>query len=78
MSTKSFQLIDHNWTSVFEQAVTLKANDLLIVSPFIKLGAVKRLTAGQKSIRVLTRFSLHDLLEGVSDLSALADRKSVV
>jgi len=70
-STPHFRLIDHGWKAEFESAGVLKADDLLIVSPFIKLGAVKRLRHGKKQIRVLTRYSLREFLEGVSDLSAL-------
>ena len=66
-----FRLTDHGWKSEFEAAAKLKADELLIIAPFIKQKAVQRLTAGKNAIRVLTRFSLREFLEGVSDLSAL-------
>ena len=66
-----FRVIDHGWKSEFEAAAKLKTGDLLVVAPFIKHRAVQRLAAGKTHIRVLTRFSLRDFLEGVSDLSAL-------
>jgi hypothetical protein len=55
----------------FQAASKLKTEELFVISPFIKLRSVKRLTAGKKKIQVLTRFALSDLFEGVSDLSAL-------
>jgi len=70
-SAPQFQLIDHGWKTEFETAGALKANDLLVISPFIKRGAVQQLTHGKKRIRVLTRHSLREFLEGVSDLNAL-------
>lgn len=71
MNTAQFRLIDHGWRREFEDAGKLKACDLLIISPFMKTRAVKRLTHGKENIRVLTRFCLHDFFEGVSDLGAL-------
>jgi hypothetical protein len=66
-----FQLIDHGWEAQFETASMLKAKQLRIMSPFIKKRAAARLARGKKDIRVLTRFSLPEFAEGVSDLSAL-------
>jgi len=66
-----FRLIDRGWIGEFQAASKLKTDELIIISPFIKLPSVKRLTAGKKKIQVLTRFALSDLFEGVSDLSAL-------
>ena len=70
-SQSQFRLIDNGWLNEFEAAGKLKSDDLLIVSPFIKHRAAERLTTGKKQIRVLTRFSLNNFLEGVSDVSAL-------
>lgn len=67
----TFRLIDHGWKAEFEAAAKLKTDELLIIAPFIKQRAVQRLTPGKRKIRVLTRFSLRDFLEGVSDISAL-------
>lgn len=66
-----FRLIDHGWKAEFEAAVKLKATGLLIIAPFIKDRPAQRLAVGKDQIRVLTRFSLRDFLEGVSDISAL-------
>jgi hypothetical protein len=71
MKTPQFQLIDHGWIAEFLNAAKLPAEDLLIVSPFIKVRTVERLTRGKRNIRVLTRLATHDWLEGVSDLAAL-------
>src|SRR5438552_2765248 len=70
-NVKDFRLIDCGWIEEFQAASKLKTDELFIISPFIKLRSVKRLTAGKKKIQVLTRFALSDLFEGVSDLSAL-------
>src|SRR5690242_6698864 len=70
-SAPTFRLIDQGWKTEFEAAGKLNSDELLIMSPFIKERAVRRLTSGKKAIRVLTRFSLRDFSEGVSDLSAL-------
>lgn len=71
MNNSQFRIIDNGWVNEFEAAGKLKADEMLIVSPFIKIRAVKRLARGKKNIRVLTRFSQHDFFEGVSDIDAL-------
>jgi phosphatidylserine/phosphatidylglycerophosphate/cardiolipin synthase-like enzyme len=70
-SSPQFRLIDHGWKAEFEAAAKLKASGLLVIAPFIKHRPAQRLAVGKKQIRVLTRYSLRDFLEGVSDLSAL-------
>ena len=69
--SRSFRLIDHGWKAEFDAATKLKADELIIISPFIKTRALQRLTATKKTIRVITRFSLRGFLEGVSDINAL-------
>lgn len=66
-----FRLIDRDWKGQLQLASRLQTDEILIVAPFIKYRIVKWLTAGKKRIRVLTRFSLADFAEGVSDLSAV-------
>src|SRR5437016_3651003 len=70
-NVKDFRLIDCGWIKEFQAASKLKADELFVISPFIKLPSVKRLTAGKEKIQVLTRFALSDFFDGVSDLSAL-------
>lgn len=70
-TTARFRLIDHDWTAEFAAAAKLKTDEVLITSPFIKESAALRLTKGKKPVRVLTRFSLRDFAERVSDTSAL-------
>jgi hypothetical protein len=69
----SFRLIDHGWRKEFESAGKLGPDELLIVSPFIKQSAARALIKGAKRARVLTRFSLREFAEGVSDIAALRD-----
>ena len=70
-SSPQFRLIDHAWKAEFEDAAKLKTSELLVIAPFIKHRPAQRLAVGKNQIRVLTRFSQRDFLEGVSDLSAL-------
>lgn len=71
MTTVPFRLIDHGWVAEFVAAAQLEGTDLLIISPFIKDRTLRRLVDGRQNTRVLTRFSLRDFSEGVSDLAAL-------
>lgn len=68
-----FELIDRNWGTVLDQAVTADHSELRIICPFIKRTTAERLLrAGRpQKIQVLTRFSLSDFCDGVSDLAAL-------
>lgn len=67
-----FELVDSNWDDLFERAVRAEPSAIRIVCPFIKLGAIKRLLAPRlNSLHVITRYSLDDFANGVSDLSAL-------
>jgi hypothetical protein len=69
----AFELIDRNWGVVLDQAVVADHSELRIICPFIKRTTAERLLrAGcPQAIQVLTRFSLSDFCDGVSDLSAL-------
>jgi hypothetical protein len=69
----SFQLIDSGWDKVIQEAVTADRSELRVVCPFIKVRAARRLLAGKCPgvIRVITRFHLGDMCDGVSDTEAL-------
>ena len=69
----SFLLVDTDWAQVLADAVAADRSGVRLVCPFIKKGAVERLLAGGTpgSLQVITRFSLDDFAQGVSDLSAL-------
>ncbi|MDZ4289108.1 MAG: phospholipase D family protein [Prosthecobacter sp.] len=69
----SFQLIDQGWDSVLHAAAAVRCADLRIVCPFIKVRAAKRLLAGgpPERIRVITRFHLGEMCDGVNDTEAL-------
>lgn len=69
----NFRLIDSGWRGEFEQASQLRADDLLIISPFITRDAAERLTRGGKRVRLLTRFDLNLMRDGICDLNALRD-----
>jgi hypothetical protein len=74
MSAQSpFELVDRNWGAVLDQAVTADHSELHIICPFIKHTTAKRLlrVGRPQAIQVLTRFSLADFCDGVSDLAAL-------
>jgi hypothetical protein len=66
------RLVDAGWSRELTQAVRAGAGGLLIISPFIKTGALARLLAGRpRIVSVITRFNLSDFAEGVSDIAAL-------
>ena len=68
------RLVDGGWASEFEEALGLDGGELLIVSPFIKSGALAKLLASPPcSCRVVTRFNLEDFASGVSDTTALQE-----
>jgi hypothetical protein len=69
----SFQLIDRGWDKVIGDGAALKCKELLLVSPFIKLKAVKRLLTSKtpELIRVITRFHPGEMCLGVNDTEAL-------
>ena len=68
----TFRLVDSQWDSEFVKALRFDRSALRIVCPFVKLGALSRLLSIQpESVQVVTRFSLRDFANGVSDISAL-------
>jgi hypothetical protein len=69
----SFQLIDSGWDKVIQEATTADRTEVHVVCPFIKMRAAKRLLAGKRPelIRVVTRFHLGEMCDGVSDTEAL-------
>lgn len=65
-------VIDSGWRDVFSYALEVDRTELLIVCPFIKYHGLDAFLSGHpKSVRVVTRYSLADFAEGVSDISAL-------
>lgn len=68
----TIRLVDSKWAAELTEAMQADASELRIVCPFIKVGALSRLLSKQpESIQVITRFSLSDFAEGVSDINAL-------
>ena len=68
------RLVDEGWERELFTAFKRNRGEIRIVCPFIKSSTVKRLfSSNQTSIRVVTRFSLSDFFEGVSDLDALRE-----
>jgi hypothetical protein len=69
----SFQLIDQGWDKILDEAAAADRTELRVVCPFIKVRAAKRLLAGKcpEKIRVITRFHLGDMCDGVNDPEAL-------
>lgn len=68
------EVIDSGWGAELERALQVDASELLVISPFIKLGAIVRLMKPcPTKIRVLTRFNLRDFASGVSDIEAIRE-----
>ena len=73
------RLVDKGWERELLTAFKRNRGEIRIVCPFIKSSTVKRLfpsnltSTNRTSIRVVTRFSLSDFFEGVSDLDALCE-----
>lgn len=68
-----FRLVDAGWDRELDNSLRLNGNEIRIVCPFIKTGAAQRLLkhGTPKVIQVITRFSLGDFFECVSDIAAL-------
>ncbi len=67
-----FRLVDERWDRQFADALSEGADELRIICPFIKDGALKKLLRRKpRKIRVITRFNLADFATGVSDINAL-------
>ena len=72
------RVVEVGWASEFEEALELDADEFLVVSPFIKSGALAKLLANPpRSCPVITRFSLEDFASGVSDTITLQQFLSV-
>jgi hypothetical protein len=70
----TLRLVDSHWGSELTAALKSDPSELLIICPFVKSGALKRLLSLRPhSIRVITRFNLADFADGVSDIAALRD-----
>ena len=68
----SFRLADRGWESEFADGLRQHPGALRIVCPFIKRRALARIFSTRPPfLRVITRFSLPDFAEGVSDIEAL-------
>ncbi len=69
----NFTLVDSGWDHHLETAVRSKPASIRIISPFIKTAAAARLLkhGTPDELQVITRFSLDDFFEGVSDIAAL-------
>lgn len=66
------RLVDAGWGTELTEALRADASDFRIISPFVKAGALGRLLSQRpRNVRVITRFSLADFAEGVSDIAAL-------
>jgi len=69
---KSFRLVSGGWRQEMAHALCEEFSELRIVTPFIKRGALALLDIPKlNSIRVITRYSLADFYQGVSDICAL-------
>ena len=68
----SVRLVDAEWGRELEDAICTHPTEVCIVCPFIKKHALERLLSHRpRGVRVITRFSLSDFAEGVSDVEAL-------
>lgn len=66
------RLVDTGWSQEISEGLRADASEFRVISPFIKTGALQRLlTAKPQALRAITRFSLADFSEGVSDIAAL-------
>ncbi len=72
MSQAMIRLVDAGWGQELAAAIRAYPSEVRIVCPFIKKGALKRLLSHRPSdVQVITRFSLDDFADGVSDVEAL-------
>ena len=69
----NFRLVDSGWDKVLDNALRVDSSSVLVVSPFIKEGAAKRLLGRGRlgALQVITRFNHSDFCDGVSDITAL-------
>ena len=68
----TIRLVDAGWGQELAAAIRAYPSEVRIVCPFIKKGALKRLLSHRPGdVQVITRFSLADFADGVSDVEAL-------
>lgn len=69
----TFRLIDSAWEAEFLRARRTHPGALDLVCPFVQLGALQQILMRQPSaqVRLITRYSMGDFAERVSDLQAL-------
>ncbi|WP_434733560.1 phospholipase D family protein [Rhizobium sp. YTUHZ044] len=66
------RLVDAGWAEELNTALQLEPRNLSLISPFLKQKAIRRvLSRNPQLVRVITRFSLADFADGVSDIAAL-------
>ncbi len=66
------KLVDGGWSQEMRDALAVDSSDVRIISPFIKVSAIKDLLASKpRKLQVITRFNLADFAAGASDLTAL-------
>ena len=64
--------VDKQWHRVFNRAASRTNSEMLIITPFIKKLTIREILTRRKiNGRLITRFSLRDFYDGVSDLDAL-------
>lgn len=68
-----FEFKDSGWDKIIHDAASMNSPELRVVCPFIKKRSILRLLAGKKpkTIKVITRFNLREMYDGVSDADAL-------
>ena len=72
MSQAPIRLVDAGWDRELTAAIRTDPSEIRIVCPFIKKGVLDLLLSHRPGIvKVITRFNLADLAEGVSDIEAL-------
>jgi hypothetical protein len=71
----TLKLLDCGWDRHFNEALPLGREQLRLVCPYIKKKVVSRFLerVKPKQIQIITRFSLCDFCEGVSDIAALRE-----
>lgn len=67
------RLVDKQWSAELTDGLRVDTSALRVVCPFIKAGALDRLSSlSPGSIQVVTRFNLDDLAEGGGDRRSAA------
>ena len=66
------KLVHHGWSKELCDALAVDSSHVRIISPFIKVSAIKDLLANKpRKLQVITRFNLVDFAARVSDVAAL-------